>query len=45
MLPLFREYVDMVWIPEDAQRYFNTRDPAALPHIGHLLPSPAKQLS
>lgn len=44
MLPLFREYVDTLWIPQDAQRYFNTRDPAALPHIGHLLPSPAKQV-
>jgi prophage antirepressor-like protein len=39
MLHLFREYVDTVWIPLDATRYFNTRDPAALPHIGHLLPS------
>lgn len=42
MLALFREYVDTVWIPNDAQRYFNTRDPAALPHIGYLLPSQKK---
>ena len=42
MLALFREYVDMVWIPQHAERYFNTRDPAALPHIAHLLPSPRK---
>jgi prophage antirepressor-like protein len=45
MLPLFREYLDRVWIPNDAERYFNTRDPAALPHIGHLLPAPAKRAS
>lgn len=43
MLALFREYVDTVWIPNDAQRYFNTRDPAALPHIGHLLPAPPRK--
>lgn len=43
MLAHFREYVDTVWIPEEAERYFNTRDPAALPHIGHLLPSPKKK--
>jgi prophage antirepressor-like protein len=43
MLPLFREYLDRVWIPNDAERYFNTRDPAALPHIGHLLPAPTKK--
>lgn len=42
LVPLFREYVDTVWIPQDAERYFNTRDPAALPHIGHLLPAPKK---
>lgn len=45
MLPLFREYVDTVWIPNEAQRYFNSRDPAALPHIGNLLPSPIKKAS
>lgn len=45
MLPLFREYLDRVWIPNDAERYFNTRDPAALPHIGHLLPAPTKKAS
>jgi hypothetical protein len=39
MLALFREYLNMDWIPNEAERYFNTRDPAALPHIGHLLPS------
>lgn len=39
MIALFHEYLDTVWIPKEAQRYFNTRDPAALPHVAHLLPS------
>lgn len=39
MIPLFHEYLDTVWIPQDAERYFNSRDPAALPHVAHLLPS------
>lgn len=39
MIALFHEYLDTVWIPLEAQRYFNTRDPAALPHVAHLLPS------
>jgi prophage antirepressor-like protein len=38
MLELFHRYLDSDWIPNEAQRYFNTRDPAALPHIAHLLP-------
>ncbi|MCB1358271.1 MAG: Bro-N domain-containing protein [Maritimibacter sp.] len=38
MLPLYIEFVDDVWIPEHAERYFNTRDPAALPHLPKLLP-------
>jgi len=42
MLPLFLEYVDEVWIPEQAESYFNTRDPAALPYLQKLLPSPDK---
>ncbi|CDN92000.1 BRO-N domain-containing protein [Agrobacterium tumefaciens] len=37
MLPLFIEFVDTVWIPEHAERYFNTRDPAALPHLPRLI--------
>lgn len=45
LLPLFREYLDRVWIPNEAERYFNTRDPAALPHIGHLLPAPTRSSS
>ncbi len=35
---LFMEYVDDVWIPDHAERYFNTRDPAALPYLPFLLP-------
>ncbi len=41
MLPLYIEFVDDVWIPEHSERYFNTRDPAALPHLPKLLPRPA----
>ncbi|MEQ9259831.1 MAG: Bro-N domain-containing protein [Roseovarius sp.] len=40
LLPLFIEFVDDVWIPEHSERYFNTRDPAALPYLPKLLPSP-----
>lgn len=39
MLPLFHEFLDTEWIPNRAEGYFNTRDPAALPHVAHLLPS------
>jgi prophage antirepressor-like protein len=42
MLPLFIEFVDTVWIPEHAESYFRSRDPAALPHLPKLLPSPDK---
>jgi len=38
MLALYIEFVDDIWIPEHAERYFNTRDPAALPHLPKLLP-------
>jgi prophage antirepressor-like protein len=41
LLPLFIQFVDNVWIPEHSERYFNTRDPAALPHLPKLLPRPA----
>lgn len=40
LLPLFREYLDSVWIPERAEGYLRTRDPAALPYLQKLLPSP-----
>jgi hypothetical protein len=40
MLPLYLEFVDSVWIPEHAERYLSSRDPAALPYLARLLPSP-----
>lgn len=40
ILPLFIEFVDDIWIPQHAERYFNTRDPAALPYLPLLLPKP-----
>lgn len=40
LLHLYLTFVDTVWIPEHAQRYLATRDPAALPHLGKLLPKP-----
>lgn len=43
MIHLYLEFVDTVWIPQHAQSYFNTRDPAALPYIAHLLPAPKKR--
>jgi prophage antirepressor-like protein len=43
MLPLYLEFVDTIWIPHHAERYFKKRDPAALPYIAHLLPAPAKR--
>jgi prophage antirepressor-like protein len=39
MIALFHEYLDTVWFVTDAPRYFNTRDPAALPHVPYLLPT------
>jgi prophage antirepressor-like protein len=40
MLPLYLEFVDDVWIPEHAERYLSSRDPAALPYLARLLPAP-----
>jgi prophage antirepressor-like protein len=37
LLPLFREYLDEIWIPERAEGYLKTRDPAALPYLQKLL--------
>lgn len=37
MLPLFIEFVDNVWIPQHSERYFNARDPAALPYLPRLI--------
>ena len=42
VLPLFIEFVDTVWIPERAEEYFGSRDPAALPYLPKLLPAPEK---
>jgi prophage antirepressor-like protein len=38
ILPLFIRYVDEVWIPENAQTYFEKRDPKALGFLPKLLP-------
>lgn len=38
--PYFVQFVDEVWIPENAATYFKTRDPAALEYIPKLLPPP-----
>lgn len=40
VLPLYLEYVNTVWIPEKAEDYFRTRDPAALVYLPKLLPDP-----
>lgn len=42
LLPLFIEFVDTVWIPEHSENYLRSRDPAALPYLPKLLPSPDK---
>jgi prophage antirepressor-like protein len=41
MWPIFIRFVDEVWIPEHSERYFKRRDPAVLPYLTMLLPSPA----
>jgi hypothetical protein len=38
ILAVYIEFVDDVWIPEHSERYFNSRDPAALPYLPKLLP-------
>lgn len=40
MWPLYIHFVDNVWMPEHSERYFNARDPAALPYLPKLLPKP-----
>jgi hypothetical protein len=42
LLPLFREFLDSVWIPQYSPNYLKTRDPAALPFLQNLLPSREK---
>ncbi|MDP1873801.1 hypothetical protein [Phenylobacterium sp.] len=39
MLPLFLDFVDQIWIPNHAERYFGERAPDALPYLPRLLPS------
>lgn len=43
MLALYLEFVDDVWVPEHAERYLRTRDPAALPYLQKLLPTSQRQ--
>lgn len=38
LLPLYIEFIDNVWIPKHSERYFSTRDRAALPYLPKLLP-------
>jgi prophage antirepressor-like protein len=42
MLPLYLDFVDNIWMPEYAERYFSDRDPAALPYLPKLLPAANK---
>lgn len=42
VLPAYIDFVDNVWIPECAENYFKSRDPAALPYLPRLLPMPHK---
>lgn len=42
LLPLFLDFVDLIWIPNHAERYFRPRDPAALPYLTKLLPQIGK---
>jgi prophage antirepressor-like protein len=37
VLPLFIEFVETDWIPNHSERYFNSRDPAALPFLPKLI--------
>ena len=39
MWPLFADFLDSIWVPQHAERYFKNRDPAALPHLPRLLPT------
>lgn len=40
LLPTFIRFVDDIWLVEHSERYFNKRDPAALPYLPMLLPTP-----
>lgn len=39
MLPLFIEFVEVVWLPKYAQAYISPRDPAALPFLDKIIPA------
>jgi prophage antirepressor-like protein len=46
MLALFLEFLDDVWIPQYAEQYLHTRDPAALPYLQkYLPPKPSKRIA
>jgi len=40
LLPIFIEFIDSHWIPENAQKYFKERDPLALNYLPKLLGMP-----
>ena len=40
--PLFVEFIDTVWIPQHSEKYFSSRDPAALPYLPKLLAPPQR---
>lgn len=42
MLPLYIEFLDTVWIPQHAPKYFKDRDPKALAFLPSLLPDKSK---
>jgi hypothetical protein len=44
MWPLFVEFIDTVWIPQHSEKYFSSRDPAALPYLPKLLAPPQRPL-
>jgi hypothetical protein len=41
LLPHFRQHVRVFWMPRRSIKYFQERDPAALPYLTKLLPAPA----
>ena len=45
ILPMFIKFVDEVWIPENAQRYFEGRDPKALDYLPKLLPESKEEIT
>jgi hypothetical protein len=41
----FRAHFNEVWLPTRCESYFQQRDPAALPYLPALLPSPTKKIA